>query len=923
MKDISKPKDLIDKKSLQSILDHLLGSSAHKADSAGFRLELINALKSVNTENRLKAEKLLFADGDGTKCAKRLSQLQDNLIWLIHKFAQTLYASAEQQQLCIAAVGGYGRGTLAPGSDIDLLFILPKSAEANHTKLVEFVLYMLWDLGFKVGHATRNVNECIQKAQADMTIRTSILEARFIDGSDLLFNQLTDRFSKEIVAKSAKEFIDAKLLERDLRHSKTGESRYLVEPNIKDGKGGLRDLHTLFWIGKYYYQVERQRDLVKAGLFTADEFKRFKRAEKFLWTVRCHVHFLTNRPEERLSFDIQREMAERLKYISHGGLLNVERFMKHYFLIAKDVGDLTLIVCARLEELQAKSVTGINGLIRSIRFPKRRISGTTDFIDDYGRISITNDKVFEKDPVNLLRLFKLADDNQLDIHPDAKYLVTNSLHLIDRKFRANEEANRLFLSVLTSRNNPESLLRKMNETGLLGQFIPAFGKIVAMMQFNMYHHYTVDEHLIRAVGILSDIENGRISEEHPLSAQLLPDIEDRELLYVAVLIHDIAKGRKEDHSIAGAKEAKKLCPRLGFSKERTELVAWLIQEHLTMSLTAQSRDLSDYKTLENFGEVMQTVERMRYLLILTVCDVRAVGPQVWNGWKGQLLRTLYYETEPLLTGGFSKVDHHQRVERAKQELKDNLQDWDENDLEKIINLHYDPYFLSTPLESQIRHSQFIRQADFSGEKLSTQIHTKDFEAITEINVLAPDHPNLLAMIAGACSAADANIVEAKIHTTRDGRALDSIFINREYENNDDEMRRAERICTVICDGLEGRIHLPEILAKINPTQRKNKAFTVKPDVAIYNDQSNKFTVIQVKCLDRPGVLSAITFAIADLNLNIGSAQIVTFGEKVRDSFYVTDLTGAKITLESRKQKIIQTLTDAILIAIAPKTGKKR
>ena len=896
-------------------IEEFVANSDHAPASTALRTELLTHFKAVYREARNKAEALLLDDGDGTLCAKRLSHLQDTLIETIYRFAaQHIYHNdnpSSGERLTIAAVGGYGRGTLAPGSDIDLLFILPFKQTPWCEQIVEYVLYFLWDMGYKVGHATRNIDECIRQAKADMTIRTSILEARYISGDVELFSELETRFQKEVVRRTAKQFIDAKLAERDLRHRKAGESRYLVEPNIKDGKGGLRDLHTLFWIGKYYYRVSRPRELVEAGLFTADEFRRFKRAERFLWTVRCHMHFLTGRPEERLSFDIQREMATRLKYLSHGGLLDVERFMKHYFLIAKEVGDLTLIVCAELEEEQAKSVTGINGLIRSIRFPVRKIAGSTDFVDDHGRINIADEKVFKRDPVNLLRIFKLADDNNLDIHPDARYLLANSLKLIDKKLRANEEANRLFLAVVTSRNGPETLLRKMNETGVLGRFIPAFGKIVAMMQFNMYHHYTVDEHLIRAVGILSAIERNLIGQDHPLSARLLPEIEDREALYIAVLIHDIAKGRREDHSIAGAKVARGLCPRLGFSKQRTDLVEWLVLEHLAMSMTAQSRDLSDRKTIETFAATVQSAERLKYLLILTVCDIRAVGPGVWNGWKGQLLRTLYHAAMPLLTGGFTEVDQKGAVAQARQDLAGALQDWDEEELKAILDLHYDPYFLSTPLENQIRHMEFLRMAKARNEQLSTMVHTKEFEAITEINVLSPDHPKLLSILAGVCAAAGANIVDAKIHTTRDGRALDTIFINREFENDRDEIERAERLCKTIRDALTGKVQLSDLQAKQPRQRRAAKAFSIQPEVAINNNLSNDFTVIEVQCLDRPGVLSDITFAIAELNLNIASAQIATFGEKAIDSFYVTDLVGDKILLEGRQRRIIDTLTEAI------------
>jgi [protein-PII] uridylyltransferase len=903
--------ELLDSAALRNALGGLTGSD-NDGSSSEIRAKVLKKLKIASENGRQRARELLEEDGKGTLCARRISALQDELIRIIYDFATNhVYRSgkpSEAERMAVVAVGGYGRGTLAPGSDIDLLFVLPYKQTAWGEQIVEYILYMLWDMGFKVGHATRNIDESIRQSKRDMTIRTSILEARYIWGDHALFDELADRFTREVVEGTASEFITAKLAERDLRHSKAGNSRYLVEPNVKDGKGGLRDLHTLFWIGKYFYKVSKASELVDAGLFNRNEYRRFMRAEDFLWTVRCHMHFLTGKPEERLSFEMQRDLTEKLNYLSHAGLQDVERFMRHYFLMAKEVGDLTLIVCAELEEQDAKAIRGMNDFIRSFRHRRRKIPGTLDFISDNGRINVVDEKVFARDPVNLVRIFKLADDNNLDFHPDAIHLISKSLKLVNRELRANDEANRLFLDVLTTRNGPENLLRRMNETGLLGKLIPAFGKIVAMMQFNMYHHYTVDEHLIRAIGILHGIESGELADDHPLSREILPHIKDRRILYVALLMHDIAKGRRESHSIAGARIARRICPLLGFDKSDTELIAWLVEEHLTMNMVAQARDLSDRKTIQDFAEIVQTVERLRYLLILTVCDIRAVGPGVWNGWKGQLLRTLYYETELLVTGGFSRINHQERVDSLRQELCEALTGWSQDDKAKYLNLPYPAYFLATEFEAQIRHMHFLRNADRDNKKLATMVHTRKFEAITEITVLAQDHPRLLSVIAGACSAAGANIADAKIHTTSDGRALDSIFINREYPNEEDELRRAARVGTMIEQVLSGKTALPEIIEKRTRKSRASKAFKVKPSVTIGNDISEKFTVVEIEGLDRPGLLSDLTRVLADLNLNIGSAHIATFGEKVIDAFYVVDLIGQKITPQVRQKRIAEALT---------------
>lgn len=867
------------------------------------RAALLAVMRRASNEGRQKARELLEKDGSGLNCAERISWVQDQIIRVLHEIVVAAI-HPEGKDITISAVGGYGRATLAPGSDIDLLFLLPAKNSDEMRKAVEFLLYILWDMGFKVGHATRTVEECIRLSKTDMTIRTAILESRLICGCETLFADLETRFDREVVADTGAEFVAAKLAERDQRHQKSGDTRYLVEPNVKEGKGGLRDLHTLFWIAKYYYRVKDAAELVKLGVFSRGEFQLFEKADDFLWAVRCHMHFLTGKSEERLSFDIQRDIASALGYHTRPGLSAVERFMKHYFLVAKDVGDLTRIFCAALEEQQAKAAPGLANRVIS-RFTKRlhKIPGTTDFVTDRGRITLASPDVFARDPVNIIRFFHVADIYELELHPDALKRMTRSLTLIDNSVRENEEANRLFLSILTSRRDPALMLRRMNEAGVLGRFIPEFGKVVAMMQFNMYHHYTVDEHLIRSVEALSEIDKGEMHEMHPLATKIMPGIEEREALYVAVLFHDVAKGRQEDHSIAGARMARKLCPRLGLNHKQTEIVVWLIEQHLVMSMTAQTRDLHDRKTISDFADVVQSMDRLKLLLVLTICDTRAVGPGVWNGWKGQLLRTLYYETEILLSGGFSDLPRRERASVAEEALFDGLSSWDEQERKTYSSLHYQPYLLAVSLDDQIRHASFIRDTDRAGHALATMVRTDAFRAITEITVLAPDHPRLLSIIAGACAAAGANIVDAQIFTTTDGRALDTILINREFAVDEDELRRAGTIGRMIEDVLSGKRRLPEVIATRAKARKKTKAFDIPPSVTISNGLSNKFTVIEIECLDRTGLLADITAGLADLSLDIQSARITTFGEKVIDTFYVTDLVGQKVTNDNRQNTI--------------------
>lgn len=877
------------------------------ADMPEFRKAVVELFYKTLTDARAIVRGWFEADGRGLVCTQNLCRIEDDLIRAIHAYVvihvYPLKNPSTSERLAIVAVGGYGRGTLAPQSDIDLLFLLPYKQTPWGESVVEAILYVLWDMRQKVGHATRSVDECLRQVKADMTIRTSVLEARLIDGDTDLFNDLRSRFMKEVVELGAQDFVTAKLAEREARVSRAGQSRYLVEPNVKEGKGGLRDLNTLFWISKYFYKVSEVTDLVNAGLFTPAELRLFQRCEEFLWRVRCHIHFYTGRPEERLSFDLQRVIAGRLGYHAHAGLNAVERFMKHYFLIAKDVGDLTNIVCAALEEKQAKPRAMLDRLMGKLR-RRTALPDAKDFAVETDRITVARPDVFETDPVNLIRLYWLADRNSLAIHPDATRLVTLSLRRIDAQMRENKEANRLFLDIVTSKRAPETVLRRMNEAGVLGRFIPDFGRIVAMMQFNMYHHYTVDEHLLRSIGALSEIDQGVLSKELPLSTEVFATISNRTALYVAVFLHDIAKGRDEDHSIAGAKVARALCPRFGLSEAETETVAWLIDAHLIMSNTAQGRDLSDPKTIETFAATVQTLERLKMLLILTVCDIRAVGPGVWNAWKAQLLRNLYWDTEVVLSGGHSAMDRKHRVHAAQEQLRAALPGWSDHEFDDYAARHYPAYWLKVDVEHKVAHAKLFRLSSVEVRSLMTEVHTNATKGVTEITIVAPDHPRLLSIVAGGCAAAGGNIVDAQIFTTTDGFALDTIVMTRAFEREEDELRRANRVAQTIEKALRGEIRLaPLMAAKSESRKDHEETFHIAPEITLDNNLSNRYTVLEVSGLDRPGLLHELTAAISKLNLNIGSAHIVTFGEKAVDAFYVTDLTGSKITNPSRQGSV--------------------
>lgn len=870
---------------------------------------MIDVLKSLVKDARQAARNALEVDGNGRRCAAGLSLFQDELIGLIHDYTVThVYRAtnpSDAERMAVVATGGYGRGLLAPGSDIDLLFLLPYKQTPWGESVAEYMLYVLWDLGFKVGHATRTVEQCIKLGTADITIRTALLDARLILGDRQLFAEFEDRFRTDVVKGTAREFIDAKMAERDARMRRTGASRYKVEPNIKDGKGGLRDLHTLHWLSKYIFDQNVGVAAVKAGIFTPEEEQTFRRCEDFLWSVRCFLHFLTGRAEEVLTFDVQPAMARNLGYSSRGGLRAVERFMKHYFLVAKEVGDLTTILCGALEMQQLKTSPALSRFLNPLSWRARReVRQRTDFRIDNDRLNVADQDVFVRDPVNLIRFFAQAEATGAHLHPDAIRLLRRSLRLIDDKLRNNTEANQIFLSMLTSKTNPETSLRRMNETGVLGRFLPEFGRVVAMMQFNMYHHYTVDEHLIRTLGNVVEIEKGKIADILPLASSVCKSIQNRRALLVAAFLHDIGKGRKEDHSIVGARIARKMCPRLGLKPAETELVVWLIEQHLTMSNFAHSRDISDPVTVRQFADIVQSPERLKMLLVLTCADIRAVGPGVWNGWKGQLLRTLYDETEPLVAGGHTVIERGERIAQAQTALRAVLADWPQQDVDRFIDQHYPSYWLRTDTATQAQHASVVRKAETLKSKFATGVRTDSFTAITELTVFAPNHARLLSLFAGACASSGANIAGAHISTTRDGYALDTFLLNREFPEDEDELRRAERITDTIGKLLAGQEKLSELLQRRWTSARSIiEAFTVEPEIVISNALSERLTVIEVAGRDRPGLLYELTSALSDLSLDIASAHVTTFGEKAVDVFYVTDLTGKQIHSEARQNAI--------------------
>ena len=889
-----------------------LTALAHEAgDKAKLRKDALSLIKSAF----LDARAIVKADVEsgaltGLAAARALSNLQDATIQVLYDFATKHFYYAQNptaaERIAVVATGGYGRGELAPGSDIDLLFVRPFKQTPWGESVIEFILYMLWDLGLKVGHATRSLGECVRLSKQDITIRTAILEARYLWGDQKLYEELRKKFWTEVATGNGQDFVEAKLAERSERHARQGESRYLVEPNIKEGKGGLRDLQTLYWIGKYLYHVDDAAALVEHNVFTKEEYKTFQKAEAFLWDVRVRLHYLVGRAEERLSFDVQPELAKVMGFKDDNPRRAVEAFMKTYFLVAKDVGDLTRIFCAALEDQNKKRRPSLASMLPG--FLKPRTVGD-DFFVENGRLNARSN-IFRSDPINMIRIFHIADAKSVDVHPDALRTITRSLDAITDDVRHDPEANRLFLEILSSRNNPERALRLMNEAGVFGRFVPEFGRVVGLMQFNMYHHYTVDEHLIRAVGNVAAIDHGQLKEEHPLSTDVIKRIKSRAALYVAILLHDIAKGLPGDHSDVGAAIANSLCPRLGLKPEDTTAVMWLVKNHLVMSDMAQKRDISDPKTVKDFVSQVQTPEMLRLLLVLTVADIRAVGPGVWNGWKGQLLRELYYEAESVMSGGDAVPARSARVQHAKAALEPRIADLPKDAQERALSRHYDSYWLAFDEAAHERHARLMTQADSKGELFSLSAESNDFRSVTEIVLYTPDHPGLFSQLAGAVSISGGTIVDAKAFTTTDGFALDVFSVQDADGGTFGDASRVERLRQSIERTLRGEVYPRRAIAQ-RPAKRRSSAFRVTPRINFDNEASASATVVEVEGLDRPGLLYEVTDALFQSGLSISSAMVSTYGERAVDIFYVRDGFGHKVRHEERLKAVHARLLKAL------------
>ncbi|MCX7374902.1 MAG: [protein-PII] uridylyltransferase, partial [Alphaproteobacteria bacterium] len=685
-----------------------------------------------------------------------------------------------------------------------------------------------------------------------------------------------------------------------IRHARYGETPFMVEPHVKEGRGGLRDLQTLYWLARHAFGIQRMPELVGpgtpgGGLLAESEARAIRRAWDFLWTIRFHLHYVTGRAEERLTFDLQPLVAARMGYARHGAQEGAERFMKHLFLTSRDVVRLARVLEPAIERA-------------ALGPPARRRDGDGELariglaFADGKLVAAPPDRDFSREPILMLKIVQAARDRALEIHPLA----------IRAMIRHAREAGALFIDLLTGKDVVK-WVGLLNETGFMSRYLPEWARIVGLMQFDTYHVFTVDEHTIQALGVVHQMEAGALAQEAPVASELVGQLQSRRALFVATLLHDIAKGRGGDHSEIGARLAQEICPRLGMTAEETETVSWLVLHHLLMSQTAFKRDIEDPKTILDISDTVQSPERLRLLLVLTVADMRAVGPKVWNGWKATLLREVYWRVSEVLAGGLTVPERDVRVARAKEAVGEALvsQAWAQGDIERFLALGYPGYWLSFDPDTHARHAAIIREAEASQAPLTVRSNVLRARAVTEVTVYAIDHPGLFSRISGALSVGGATIVDARIHTLTNGMALDTFWVQDASGGPLDAPHRLAKLSVLIEQALNGRLKLAQEIRKVRREPARLRAVTVPPRVVVDNHASNTHTVIEVNGRDRPGLLHDVTAAISGQGLQIASAHITTYGVRAVDVFYVKDVFGLKIDNERKLAPLREALLDAL------------
>ena len=824
-------------------------------------------------ENRL--EECFTQGADITALVQQRAWLIDQLLcqcWLQH------FATTVQQQVALVAVGGYGRSELHPGSDVDIMILLDEKADEGIYANIEAFLTMLWDIGMEVGSSVRTIAECIFHGGEDITIATNLMEARHICGNEALFQEMRERVGPDHIWPS-NEFFAAKLQEQVTRHKKYGYTAFNLEPNLKEGPGGLRDIQIIGWVAKRHFDADTLYELVGHGFITETEYYQLSKGQAFLWRIRTALHHTNKRREDRLLIDVQRKLADFFGYQESDNHLAVELFMKDYYRTIRELSCLNemLLQLFKEEILYATESSRTKPLNQYFQVRK-------------GFIEVKHPQVFEQHPPALLEIFLLLEQYHhiKGVRAGTIRLVRQNLHHINQEFRNNLICNELFIEILSQPEGVTHELRRMHRYGVLGAYLPNFNKIIGQMQHDLFHVYTVDEHTL---GVLRNVRRFSVPEfahEYPLCSQRFHHLKKPELLYIAALFHDIAKGRGGDHSQLGAVDAWDFCMQHCLDEKDAEFVSWLVEKHLLMSSTAQSKDLSDMTVINNFASAIGSSQRLDALYILTVADVRGTSPHVWNAWKDALLKELFYAASRALSRGLDKpLEQSERIAYNKKMTLEELAlhrispkaaetQWKKLDQE---------YFLVYSADEIAWQTRHILNAKPNQLPLLA-IRQMTRRGGTEIFLYTKNRAYLFAKVTAALEQLDMNIADARIVTSNDGHTLDTFMVLDQQGEAISDQHCLEEIQSTIKRYLAMKSEEPPVINKRPAMQLKH--FPIPTVVSFTHDKRNQRTIMKVVTSDRPGILARIGAALWRQQIDLKNAKIATFGERAEDLFFITD-----------------------------------
>jgi [protein-PII] uridylyltransferase len=864
------------------------------------RLELLRQHLAQNVDF-LKAAHLGGASGQ--QSVQAYAAFMDGFLSTLFRLAvdDAKKEGATPGPIVLVALGGYGRGELGPLSDLDLMVIYDGEMGPFVQRVTQGLLYTLWDLGLTVGHSVRSLPDCVAMARTDFASRTSMQEARYVIGDRRLFQRFRRVLAENVYRKDFGQFLETALTERDHRYRKFGGSPYMGEPNVKESAGGLRDLHTAMWLASTKFGARTLRDLLEKSLITQREERQTDAALTFLWRVRNELHFLSGHKNDVLSRDIQPQIAKHFGYESDDVSLDVEKFMRDYYLHARVIHRVSSRLIARCQETLSR-----RGTVQR-RLRQEALADGLFVMDERIHLVHPDGRDFRAEPARLMKAFWHSHRLGLELGVDVERAVEDALDLVDEGFRRSAEARDLFLDICRNWGRVAETLRQMHEVGFLGRYLPEWDALTCLVQYDVYHKFTADQHSLIAVENLEALAPGASASSEGI-AQVLNEVQRPDLLMLGMLLHDIGKGKGHSHVAKGIPLAEELTARLGLEGEAAGTVVFLVAQHVALSHIAQRRDVHDPKTVEALAALCGTAERLRKLYLLTFADMRAVGPGVMTGWQAQILWELYSAALQRLTGGRpERLTREDVAQRVLAELRDA-------GLKRAVPGHLgmisERYLSTTPAARIAEHMRLIERLE--EEPVATELfHHRDLGS-SDLVIVTRDVPGLFSLIAGSLAANGINILSAQIHTRADGIAIDTFQVNDPFGEAVTEEARWRRTLQALRRVLLGEQKVDELLAARRGSRSGEDAVPGPPKVSVDNHLSDTHTVVEVKCPDRVGLLYLITRTLAGFDLSIASARIATDIDHAFDTFYVADRHGRRIEDPDEMARVRAALEDALL-----------